>query len=233
MPARPAHLPDPFVGLVPRRLEVLEQVPLERPGVVVRVEAVHARLVEHVHHLAVHVELELLVRRVADPHRPRALVPRQPVELVLGERAARPPSPYMICSCAGSPATARSSQSRHGRASSVIAGVEERVERERRVAQPAVAVVPVPLAADPLRQRRRRRSDDAAGRRVGERLQHDQRTHARRRARRPRSVQPPIHSRQHASVSTSACSASIGRGDLEMRRVPRQDERDAVARRGR
>ena len=33
------------------------------------VEAVHARLVQGVHHLAVDVELELLVRRVADAHR--------------------------------------------------------------------------------------------------------------------------------------------------------------------
>ena len=54
---------------------------------VVGVEAVHARLVQHVHHLAVDVELELLVRRVADPHRPRAGVPRQPVELLLGDAA--------------------------------------------------------------------------------------------------------------------------------------------------
>ena len=83
--ARPAHLPDPFVRLVPGAFEELEQVPLQRPRVVVGVEAVHARLVQRVHHLAVHVELELLVRRVADPHRARACVAGQPVELVLGD----------------------------------------------------------------------------------------------------------------------------------------------------
>ena len=138
------------------------------------IEAVHARLMQHVHHLAVHVELELLVRRVADAHRARARVAGEPRQLVLGDAAlpADAVEDLRLRRIAGD----RAQQPVAPRARLVgETGVEQRVERERRVAQPAVAVVPVALAADPLRQRRRRRGDDAAGRLVRERLQHDER----------------------------------------------------------
>ena len=81
--ARPAHLPDPLVRLVPGALEEVHHPLLERPRVAVGREPVPARLVQRVDQLAVHVELKLLVRRVADPDRLRAGVPGQPVELVL------------------------------------------------------------------------------------------------------------------------------------------------------
>jgi len=47
----------------------LHHLLLQRPRVIVSREPVAARLVQRVHHLAVGVELELLVRRVADAHR--------------------------------------------------------------------------------------------------------------------------------------------------------------------
>ena len=75
VPARSAHLPDSLVGAVPDALEELHDVALERPGMIVGREAVHTCLVQRVHHLAVHVELELLVGRVPDAHRLRAGVP--------------------------------------------------------------------------------------------------------------------------------------------------------------
>ena len=53
--------------------------------------------------------------------------------------------------------------------------MQEREQRQRRVPQPAVAVIPVPDAADPFRQRRRRRGDDPSRRLVDECLQHDER----------------------------------------------------------
>ena len=81
----------------------------------------------------------------------------------------------MICTSAGSPATARSSHCAPGHRLVAVAGVEHREQRQRRVAQPAVAVVPVAHAADPLRQRRRRGGDDPARGRVRQRLQHEQR----------------------------------------------------------
>ena len=49
--------------------------------------------------------------------------------------------------------------------------VDQRVERERRVADPCVAVVVVSAAADPLRKRRRRRRDDRPGRDIRQHAQ--------------------------------------------------------------
>ena len=77
-----------------------------------------ARLVESVDHLAIDVELELLARRVADPHRLRALVARRARAARTRVRRRSPATPYMIWTSAGSPATARSSQRRHWPASS-------------------------------------------------------------------------------------------------------------------
>ena len=52
---------------------------------------------------------------------------------------------------------------------------QQRVERERGVADPRVAVVPVALAAELLGQRRGRRGHERAGRRVGEQLERQRR----------------------------------------------------------
>ncbi len=54
------------------------------------------------------------------------------------------------------------------------ARLDQRVDGERGVAQPAVAVVPVALAAEVLRQRGRRRRHDAAGVDVGHQVQRQQ-----------------------------------------------------------
>ena len=75
-----------------------------------------------------------------------------------------PARPYMICSCEGGRPPPAASNRRQAFASVAVAGSEQRVERERRVADPAKAVVPVPLAADLFRQRGRRRRHDPAGR---------------------------------------------------------------------
>ena len=55
----------------------------------------------------------------------------------------------------------------------VVAEAEQRPQRERRVPQPAVAIVPVAHATDPLRERRGGRGDDRTGRRVGHQLQYE------------------------------------------------------------
>ncbi len=93
-----------------------------------------------------------------------------------------------------------------------VAGPEHRDQRQRRVAQPAVAVVPVAHAADPLRERGRRRCDDPAGRRIRQRLQHEQRlvdllvvVAAVGAAGRPTRA-------SNSSASLSACSGSIASG---------------------
>jgi hypothetical protein len=56
-----------------------------------------------------------------------------------------------------------------------VAGGKQRVQSKHRVAQPAVAVVPVPHAADVLGQRGRRRRDHRSRRLRGHRLERNQR----------------------------------------------------------
>ena len=58
---------------------------LQRPRVFVDREAGARALPHDVGELAVHVELELFVRGVADPHRRRVAPARQPIEGQLGE----------------------------------------------------------------------------------------------------------------------------------------------------
>ena len=93
MLARAAHLPDAVVGLLPGALEEVEQRDLERPRSrrpsPTSARAAARMIDSDVEHLAVDVELELVARRVADPHRRRALVAGEPVELELGRAAAR------------------------------------------------------------------------------------------------------------------------------------------------
>ena len=64
-----ADFPDALVGLVPGLLEVVEHGELNPPRLRIDADAADARLVERVEDLSVHVELELLTRGVADPHR--------------------------------------------------------------------------------------------------------------------------------------------------------------------
>ena len=87
VPARPAHLPDALVGLAPAVLEEVDDRLRRCPrtsGSSVAARACGSRCSVS-SDLAVHVELELRRRGVADPHRRGALVAGQPVELELGE----------------------------------------------------------------------------------------------------------------------------------------------------
>ena len=180
-----------------------------------------------VQHLAEHVELELLAGLVADAHRLRALVAGQPVELDLGEAALAADAVHdlEVARRAGHRA-AQPLVPRLGLL--VVAAAEQGLQRERRVAQPGVAVVPVAHAADLLGQRGGGRRDDRAGRRVGEGLERDERAH---------DVVAPLalvgaarHPRPATtrSVRRSAASASSGSGGSLERREPRQREAAAA-----
>ena len=167
-------LPDPVVGPLPDRLDVLDDGAPPRP---------HPRLdcAQHLRgreqdgdDLAVDVQLELLGCRVADPHRLGALVAGKLRQLVLGQPplAADPVHDLDLRRVAG----AGTQQVVAERDRLVgVPGCEQRLQRKHRVAQPAIAVVPVAHSADVLRQRRRRRGDEGACRLGGHRLQHDQR----------------------------------------------------------
>src|SRR5713101_7064943 len=66
---RAANLPDALVRLLPDRLQIFEQLLLQRPGKAAAFEPVAVTGVERVHQLAINVELQLFVRGIADPHR--------------------------------------------------------------------------------------------------------------------------------------------------------------------
>ena len=175
MPRRAAHLPDAGVRLPPAVLEPLQQHARQRPARCRRGRP-RARA------SGTRRPAPRRRRRAAAASRPRcrpapASTPRSRAATRARARpaAARRAMPYMICRSAGSPATARSSQLRHARASSTVAGVQHRHQRQRRVAQPAEAVIPVAQSADVLGQRGGRGRHDAARGRVRERLQHQQR----------------------------------------------------------
>ena len=92
----------------------------------------------------------------------------------------------------------------------VVTASHERGERESRVAQPAVPVVPVPHPTEGLGQRGCRGRDDPSCRLVGEGLQSDRATGAQRRGIRLRTVHIADHASHHATVSAIA-KRSIGR----------------------
>ncbi len=124
---------------------------------------------DRVEHRAEDVVLALVERAVADPHGPRAGVAGEVVTGRLGQVAT-----------AVDPV--------HDLERAVLGGLEvgdelhelvglpveveavERLQRERRVAHPGVAVVPVALAAGRLRERRGQRRDRGAGGHVGQAL---------------------------------------------------------------
>ena len=132
----------------------------------------------------------------------------------------------MICSCDGRARRRAQQPVAPGARLVVVAGVHQRKQRQRRVAQPAEAIVPVATAAEHLRQRCRRRRDDAAGGRVGQRLERDQR--ARHRFG-PLAVfsdsARPTPSRS-ASVLSRDGSGSIASGGGDVRRSMSENERN-------
>ena len=130
-------------------------------------------LVERVEQLAVDVELPLTPRSVADPDG-RGIAPAPQVgELTLGQVVLAPDAVHDLerVGLTGT-ATRRRGHERHELAHLVRARPDvQSLEREARVADPAVAVIPVALAADRLGQRGRRRGDDGSRRPVGQPLQ--------------------------------------------------------------
>ncbi len=130
--------------------------------------------VQRVHHLAVHVELELADGGVAEPYGPGALVAGQPAGHRLGHHAFPRDAVHRLEVARVAGDGPQQPLAPGGRLLAEAAA-QQGGERHAGVAQPAEPVVPVALAADPLGQGRRRGGDDAAGRRVREGLEGEQR----------------------------------------------------------
>ena len=176
MRAIAAPLPDAVVRLVPYFRQMFEHLAFEVPGSVIQLQLGHPRLMKCVDQFAVDVELQLGMRGIADPDRLRALVTGQPARLPFEQAALAHDAVHDLH--AGRRPRHRAQQPIvPARRFLGIARVHQRQQREGGVAQPAEAIIPVSGAAELFRQRRGRRRDDAAGRRIGQRLQRDQRAH--------------------------------------------------------
>ena len=155
-----ADLPDAAVGLAPVIDRLFDLARQDRPHAVVQRVARTRVQVDGVEQRAPDVVLVLLVGGVADPHRTRALVALR-WSSTCSSSSRSPSMPYITCRFS-SPADV-------GDEVEEIVGLpleaqrEQRPQHERRVADPAVAVVPVAFALRRLGQRRRRRGDQRAG----------------------------------------------------------------------
>ena len=185
-----------------------------------------AGLLQSEHDLAEDVPLVLARRFISDTHRRCPTIARQRLHRPLGEPALarQPVHDLHVAGIAG-----------EGPEKPVAPGVRlcgeamrhEHAEGQRRVPEPDVAVVPIPAAAESLRQARGRRRHDTAGLRITQRAQDEQ---------------GAMHARRDTSVPscTSPRSATIARcpgsaGHLEgtrrsvVRRVPGEGDVDGFA----
>ena len=165
-----AHLPDPTVGLAPALERLLHLALDDRPQPVGKLVARFRVEVDRVEHRAPHVVLILVVGAVADPHRPRLVIARQMLEHLLLELAlAADPVHDLQLALLGLGHVGDEVEEVVGLL--VEAQRVERPEHEGRVADPAVAVIPVAVSARRLGQRRGAGRDHRSRGRVREPLE--------------------------------------------------------------
>ena len=173
LPGR-AHLPYSFVRFRPDRGNVIGQLALHGPGCFSRRQSREARMMQRIRHLAIHVELVLTRRGIADAHRARTFEAGQPGDFPFGE------APLTADAVHDLRLRGRSRQRANQPVPPAlrfgdIACVEQRQQCERRITQPAIAVIPVPCTAEMLGQRCRSRGYNPSGRVVDECLEGHQR----------------------------------------------------------
>src|SRR5919106_6294181 len=144
-----ADLPDPLVGVAPPLADAPHALAQERPQVGLDRAARSGPQVCRVQDLAVHVELELPRRGVSDPYRSGSAIPLEVVELDLGQQPLTADAVQdleVVGPPGGGSGEPADEVLRLGR----VAEELERVQRERRVSEPAIPVVPIPHTADVL-----------------------------------------------------------------------------------
>ena len=171
---RPANFPDPLIGQRPDPRQMPEKGAADRDAALHGRQTVQLGVVQGVEDFAIDIELRLLDGGIADAHRARALVTRQPGDLPFRQPplAAEPIHDLQLVRAARH----RAQEPVAPRPRLVVKpAIHQREQGKGRIAQPAEAIVPIAGAADLLGQRSGRRGDNAAGRGVGQALQHDQR----------------------------------------------------------
>ena len=168
-----AHLPDAAVGLAPVLDRLLDLVLQHRPQLIGHLLARLGVQVHRVEHGAPDVVLLLVVGAVADPHRAGVVVAGQVVQFVLDQAALAADRVHHLQRVA----FAVVDPGHVGDEREEVVGLAvqpQRVQtpqRERRVAHPGVAVVPIAFALRGFRQRRGAGRQQGAGRRVRQALQ--------------------------------------------------------------
>src|SRR5919197_3330679 len=143
-----AHFPDARIGAAPNRTHVIRDAREDGPGVTVDTVPAFAVQPRGFEQRAVDVELALLERAVADAHGPRAAVTCQGQIALAGPDAAVEPVQDMKLRLGE---RARLHEPPEQRSRFVIAvQLEQRIDDEVRIANPAEAIVPVALAANLL-----------------------------------------------------------------------------------
>ena len=166
---RAARLPDALVGLAPDLHRALRLALDDRPQAARQPLAAAGVQQDAVQHGAVDVVLALVEGAVADPHRPRAGVPGEVVAGRLRQVAAPVDPVHDLHRAVGVGLEV-------GDVLDELLGLPvevepvQRLQGERGVAHPGVAVVPVALAAGRLGQRCRGRGDRRARRHVRQAL---------------------------------------------------------------
>jgi hypothetical protein len=159
----PAGLPDPLVGAAPVCTHPIEQRAEVGPEVGGDGRPVLVGEVHRIHQLAVDVELELIEGAVADADGPRAAVPVEVVERVFGQVApAVDPVHDLQGSVPAGFVDARLQPLHEPRRLLGEADPQQRVEGERGVPDPGVAVVPISHASQLLGEAAGGRRDDGA-----------------------------------------------------------------------
>ena len=171
---RAAGLPDSLVGVLPDLRGALGLRLHDRPEPARESLASAGVEEDRVEDRAEDVVLSLVERAVPDAHRPRPRVPREVVERRL-RQVATAVDPVHDLQRAVLVRLDVGDELHELVGLPVEVEPVERLERERRVAHPRVAVVPVALASRRLGQRRRERRDRRAGRHVGQPLDRERR----------------------------------------------------------
>ena len=99
------------------------------------------------HQLAEHVELELSVGRIADPHGFAAVIARKPVGAVFGQPLLTVHAVHNLQSIRIARDGAQQPVA-PGKPFVIVSAVKKCEEREGGIPDPAVAIIPIALAAD-------------------------------------------------------------------------------------
>src|SRR5215469_6146424 len=155
------HLPDALIWLHPNLFEVGYPISLYRSTLLRHGRYTFSGLMHGIGNFTIHIELELSSRSVADTYGLGVLVTRQPRNLPLEQTsfAGNAIHDLILRRLSGNsshqPVTPR-------RRLAVKSRVHEGQESKCRIPQPAITIIPVPLATEFLRKRGCGRGNDAA-----------------------------------------------------------------------